>query len=279
MFVLEHFNFILRVYKFIGLTPIYEKVDTTLKRVLHILPVILLSFFSLCIAIYLLVFPHFESYSSIHTIINFASQISFLLIIFTANCQCFCYKSIYHNINHRIRQIEKRGSEKFWVKFPVTIKFNYILKMVFVFVLFVVSQGLVLVEVLQTVPTSSSHIWSSFLTSLLRLIYPLAALHVILFSDIVTMFILELNEQIRNSISFYHSSSKIEVLKNIKLMHMDLWKLVTQINHFFGWNLLFLIINSFINITYQLYWIFLALELKWTVLAIIGRFHTSLVQA
>lgn len=272
MFVLEHFNLLLRLYKFIGLTPISGKADTTLKHFLSILPVVSLSFSSLCIATFLLVFPHFESYSSIHTIINFASQISFLLIIFTANCQCFCYKSVYQNILNQIRQIEKRGREKFWVKFPVKLKINYVLKLVFVFFMFFVSQGLVFVEVLLA-HTVGSHLWSSFLTSLLRLFYPLAALHVILFSDIVTMFILELNEQIRSSMTFFHSSSKIEILKNIKLMHMDLWKLVTQINIFFGWNLLFLIINSFIYITYQLYWIFLALELKWSVLAIIGRFY------
>lgn len=268
MFLLEQFNTLLSLYKFIGLAPISAKADTTLKKLIYILPVILVSFFSLCVATFLLVFPHFESYSSIHTIINFASQISFLLIIFTANCQCFHYKTVYQNIAYQIQQIEKRGQEKFWVRSSVNIKFKYVLKMGIIFFLFFLSQGLVFVEVLVTV---SSHIWSSILTSLLRLIYPLAALHVILFSDIVTIFILELNEQIRNSITFFHSSSKIDILKNVKLMHMDLWKLVTQINVFFGWNLLFIIINSFINITYQLYWIFLALELKWNVLAIVGR--------
>lgn len=271
MFVIEHFNILLRLYKFIGLAPISEKAETTLKRFLHILPVILSSFFSLCITTFLLVFPHFSSYSSIHTIINFASQISLVLIIFTANIQSFCYKSTYQNIIDHIRRIENRGKEKFWVKFPVNFKNNYIIKVVFIFVMFFLSQGLVFVEVL--LAPVSSHLFSSVLTSLLRLIYPLAALHVILFSDIVTMFILELNEQIRNSITFSHPSSKIEILKNIKLMHMDLWKLVTQINIFFGWNLLFLIINSFIYITYQLYWMFLALELKWTTFAIIGRFY------
>lgn len=271
MFVLDNFVQLLRLYKLIGLTPISEPATTNLRHFIYTLPVILSSFVCLCIATFLLVFPHFESYSSIHTIINFASQISFLFIIFTANCQCFWYKSTYRNIIHQIGQIEKRGKERFWIKFPVNIKLNFTLKATVVFVLFSVSQGLVFAEVLLTPVTS--HIWSSILTSLLRLIYPLAALHVILFGDIVTVFILELNEQIRSLNTFSHLASKIEFLKNIKLMHMDLWKLVTQINIFFGWNLLFLIINSFIYITYQLYWIFLALELQWSVLAIIGRWN------
>lgn len=273
MFILEHFNILLCLYKFIGLSPILIKADTTLKQLICILPVILSSLFSLFIAIFLSVFPHFESYSSIHTIINFASQISFLFIIFTANCQCFYYKSVYRNIIHQIRRIENRGKDKFWVKLPVNIKLHYILKVVAVFLLFFVSQGLVFVEVLLN--PVKSHIWSSIFTSLLRLIYPLAALHVILFSDIVTMCILELNEQIKNLVTYSNSSSKIDFLKNIKLMHMDIWNLVTQINIFFGWNLLFLIINSFIYITYQLYWIFLALELKWSLLALIGRSYAE----
>lgn len=269
MFLTKNFNILFALFKFIGIAPISREAKITIsKRLVYILPILLSSIFSLCIATFLLIFPHFESHSSIHTIINFASQISFLVIIFTANCQCYCYVSVYQNIIYQIRQIEERFREKFWVKCPINIKFNYILKVLLIFFMFFVSQGLVFVEVLLT----EAHGWSSFLTSFLRLIYPLAVLHVILFSDIVTMFILELNAQIKNSPTFFHSSSKIEFLKNIKLMHIDIYKLVAQINTFFGWNLLFLIINSFIYITYQLYWIFLALELKWDVLAIVGRF-------
>lgn len=269
MFLLDNFNILLRLFKIIGIVPISRKGNATnSERFLYMVPIVLTSVFSICVSAFLFIFPHFESHSSIHTIINFASQISFLLIIITANCQCYFYKSVYDNLYYQIRQIEKRCRDKFWMKFPMNVKFHYGIKVVLVFVLFFVSQALVFVEVLLT----QSHVWSSFFTSLLRLIYPMAVLHVILFSDIVTMFIIELNAQIRNSPVVFNSSSKIEFLKNIKLIHMDLWKLVAQINIFFGWSLLFLIINSFIYITYQLYWIFLALELKWNVLAITGRF-------
>lgn len=276
MWLLDHFEIVLRPLKFLGLAPLISRKmkNIKFKRFLFVLPIVLSSTCSLSIASLLLIFPHFESHSSIHTIINFASLISFFLIIFTANCQSYCYKSVYQNIFYQIRQIEKRCAEKFWVKIPRKIKFHFLLKVVLVLFLFIISQALVFVEVLLT----EAHVWSSFFTSLLRLIYPLAVLHVILFSDIVTMFILELNEQIRNSPTFVHSSSKFEFLKNVKLIHMDLWKLVVQINTFFGWNLLFLIINSFIYITYQLYWIFLALELKWNLLALIGMFRLKCVR-
>lgn len=265
MLVIRHFkqfNILLRLYQVIGLTPILTKTGSNLKRILHVLPVVLTSILGLFTAIYLIVFPQFVPLSSVHTIINVSSKISVFLITFSVNCQCFCYKAEYRYIIYEIRQIEKR------VKFSLKVKVYYVWKVAIIFFLFVVSQGLVVVEVLMT---EDSSLASSILLSLFRLIHPLSSLHVILFSDIVTMFILTFTEQIRNSVALSHSSSKIRFLKNIKLMHMDLWKLVTQINIFFGWTLLFLTINSFLYITYKLYWIFLSLQLKWGALPIIGR--------
>lgn len=280
MLVIRHFkqfNILLRLYQIIGLTPILEKKAkrTTLrpklslcvkrtKRVLYVFPTILTSILGLCTAIYLICFPQFVAHSSVHTIINVASKISVLFITFTANVQCFCYKSEYRNIIYEIRQIEKR------VRFSQKVKVRYVWKIAIILILFIVSQGLVTVEVLLT---EGSSLVSSILTSLFRLIHPLSALHVILFSDIVTMFISTFTEQIRDSATISHSSSKIQFIKTIKLMHMDLWKLVTQINVYFGWSLLFLTINSFLYITYKLYWIFLSLELKWGAIPIIGRYN------
>lgn len=267
MLIEEHFNIILRVFQFIGLATIPLTKKSNPK---YFIPVIISGILGFVVAIYLIFFPHFEPYSPIHTIINFASLIGFLLVIITGNCQCYVYRTGYHNIYHRISQIENRCRQKFLAKFPMKMALHYRLKVSLVFFLFFVSQGLVFVEVLLL---SEGHgLLSSFLTSSLRSIFPIAILHVVLYSDLITMFIDEITLQIRNSPKCFHSSSKIEFLKNVKLLHMDLWKLVVQLNTFFGWNLLVLIINSFIYITYQLYWIFLALELKWHVLGLIGKF-------
>lgn len=275
MFLIEHFNVPLRLFKFIGIAPIARNEKRTkLKRFLYNIPIFVSSAFMLCVAAYLLLFPHFTPYSSVYTIISYSSTVSFIFIIFTANVQCYYYNSVYQSMNYRIREIEKRCRDEFWTKCPKNIQFRYKLKILLIFFLFFLSQGLVFVEVL----LNGSRLWSSFLTSFLRLIYPIAVLHVIIYSDIVAMFILEVNAQIRNSSTFVHSSNKIEVLKNIKLMHMDVWMLVVQINKFFGWNLLLLVINSFIYIIRQLYWIFLALQLQWQSLAVIGRFNIIHIQ-
>lgn len=277
MSILESFKLQLCFNRCIGLAPITKKGKTCLKYFLDLLPVLLSSTVGLCIATFIFVFPNFESFSSIHTLINFASHLTFVLVLLSATFQCFYYKSTYQNIINRIRQIEKRGKEKFWYKTPRSIKFYYYLKVVCIFCLYFVSQGLLFVEVVQASDSTNvgSKMWSPLLTSSLRLITPFAVIHIILFGDIVTTFILEINEQITNTITFSHLAMKIEILKNVKLMHMDLFILVKQINMFFGWNLLCLIINSFIYVTSQLYWIFLALELKWDTLPLMGMYFCS----
>lgn len=271
MLVHQHFNILLLVFQSLGLATIpAAKSNTKLKHLVNFVPIVLTAAISSVVAIYLIFFPHFEPYSPIHTIINFASLIGFLLVIITANCQCYFYRTVHQSIYQRIGQIENRCRQKFLAKFPMKMAFHYRMKMGLVFFLFFISQGLVFVEVLLL---SHGHgLLSSFLTSSLRSMFPIAILHVVLHSDLITMFIDEINVQIRYSPKCYNASSKIEFLKNVKLLHMDLWKLVGQLNIFFGWNLLVLIINSFIYITYQLYWIFLALELKWHTLAMVGKF-------
>lgn len=223
----------------------------------------------LSLAIYLIFFPNFKSYSPIYTIINFASLISLLLVIVTANCQCFVYRSIYENIFYRTNQIESRCRDILLAKFPMKMAFYYRLKVLLILTLFFVSQGLLFVEVL--IVSGAKSLTSSFLTTSLRSIYPIAILHVVLYGDLITMFIEEINVQIRNSPKCFSGSSRIQFLKNVKLLHMEVFKLAVQINTFFGWNLLILMINGFIYILKQLYWIFLAMELKWHMLALIGK--------
>ncbi len=270
MLIQEHFNVVLRILQSLGLAtiPLIKK-KSNLKHFVNYIPVILSAACSFTVAMYLIFFPHFAPYSPIHTIINFASLIGFLLVVLTANCQCYFYRTIYQNIYHRIDQIENRCRQKFLAKFPMKMALHFRLKVLLIFSLFFISQGLVFVEVFYLSDGHGSV--SSFLTSLLRSMFPIAILHVVLYSDLITMFIDEINVQIRYSPKCYNGTSKIEFLKNVKLLHMDLWKLVGQLNVFFGWNLLVLIINSFIYITYQLYWIFLALELKWHTLGMVGE--------
>lgn len=276
MLLFEHFNYILSLFKLFGIAkiPIAEK-ETTLKHFIDYTPVLLSTLIGLVLAFYLIFIPPFKPYSSVHAILSYARLVSCSLVIISANCQCFFYRSLYKNIHYRISRMEHRCKEMFLATFPRKMAFHYRLKVLLIFFLFLLSQGLVLAELL--IISGPSRLLSFFLTLTLRSVYPIAVLHVVLYGDFITMFIQETNLQIsKRSPKDVNPLSKIELLKNIKLFHMDLWKLVAQLNIFFGWSLLVLIIASFIYITSQLYWIFLALELRWHKLAMIGKLTISL---
>lgn len=109
-----------------------------------------------------------------------------------------------------------------------------------------------------------------FLSFLSQCMSSLTLFHVILYILIVNMFINELNQRIRNAPVCFSSTSQAEFLKTIKLMHMDIWKLMMEINMFFSWNLPFLIIHLAVQSTYYFYWIFLILQVEWNLLYVAG---------
>ncbi len=275
MLLSERSSFIIRLFRYIGIAPFARTKNLRkIRSFTHFIPILLSALLSFCLTIFLLIFPHFESLGPIHTIINFSYVWSLYLTIFSANCQCHLYKSVYRRATYRIRQIQKSFSEKSITKFVHQFQLYYKIKILIIFVLFFGSQGLVFVEVWLISETRGlwASLTASFVTSSLRILYPMHVLHIVLYSDTLTMFIKNLNLQATQSVSLcFTSSSKVEFLKNIKSMHMEMVTLTTEMNAFFGMNLLFLMINSFIYISYQLYWLFLSLQMHWGWLAIIGK--------
>lgn len=269
--LLESFKFFSKIFQILGFAPINVTTKDTknnnfVNNFVNLIPTTLTTCISLAIAYFLLIHPHFESYGPIHGIINSASLLNLSLIVLTGNGQCLFYKSIHRNINYQINEIERKIYTETSIKSPFHIAYR--LKILLIFFLFFLSQGLVFYEAYLA---SASGMLSSFFTSLFRFVFPVAVLHVVMYSDIISNFIRQLNRKIRNSSTCLHSSSKVEILKNIKVLHMDMWKVLMQINRYFGWNLLFLVINSFVYITYQLYWIFVTLQQDWDKLGVIGR--------
>lgn len=274
MLILERFKFVHKLFQFVGFAPINlkkkdQKISTFVDNIVNLIPTTLTTLLSLFVSYFLLVHPHFESYGTIHGIINLASLGSLLLIVITGNGQSFFKRFTHRKMNHKIIQIE----QKIFAEIPIETPFVnvYRLKISVIFFLFFLSQGLVFYE---ASIASSAGMLSSFFTSLFRFIFPTAVSHVVLYSDIVSNFLNCLNAKIGNTSTHLHqTASKVELLRNIKLMHMDVWKVLVQLNQYFGWNLLFLVINSFVYITYQLYWIFVTVEKQWDKLGVIGSFE------
>lgn len=254
MIFLNEFNFILKIFYFIGLKP--STIDKTfVQKFIDFITVAITSTVCLILTVYLIFVPHFSSYGIIFTLIYYGSLCPSLLMILTANWQCYFSKTTYQIIINQIDKLEKHVDEKSLRLSMDRLAFRYKLKTVILFILFFQSQILVFVEVWHIDPDRA---FSSLLISSVRATYPLELLHFVLYSDIAAMFLNRLNEKVQHSPIFVHRSGKIDFLKYVKLVHSDLWKLIVGVNKFFGWNLLFTAIFWFINITHQLYWIFLA---------------------
>lgn len=268
--IFEKFNILIRIFYLYGLSPItFSTLDTNPKSFSHFVPAVLTSIFSICITLYLLNLPHLP-YGAVGIIINYLTLLFSVLMTFTATGQCIFYKSIYHDIVHRTHQVTNTFTEKFSEKLPLkSISLRYRLKAVLLFGFFFVSQGFVIVEVWIVHPSRS--LWLPIVNALLRSVYPVAVLHFILYVEGVVTIIRELNRQIQSLGNVFHPDSKFEFLGNVKSLHLDVWKLVVEINKFFGWSLLCVTVYSFIFITKQLYFIFTVIHVHWNLLAMIGE--------
>lgn len=267
MIFCEQFYFLLRIFVLFGLKPA-TILETNLQKCINVICVIIPSILDMLITSYLVLYPHLTSYGIISVLIYYASFIPSILMIFTANGQCFFNKNSYQKIGTQIVKVEKILKEKALRLSLQCVAHRYRRKIIFIYSLFFLSQGFLFAEVWFL---DSPHLLSSFFISLLRTMHPLQLFHLILYIDIIGMFFHELNEEIKNSPINAHSTNKIEFLKYVKLMHMNLWKLVGQINNFFGWNLLFTAMHLFIYVTHQFYWIFLSTHDKVDVLALVGK--------
>lgn len=260
----EQFNFLLKIFYVIGLKPNIIR-ETNQGKVMDLITVLVTSSISTAITIYLIFFPHFSSYGVIFVLIYYGSLFPSLLMILTANGHCYFNKSTYQLITNQVGKLEKMFKGK---SSQILFAFHYKLKIAFLYTLYILSQILVSVEVWFV---DSQNSCSSFLISFFRAMYPLQLLHFVLFCDIATMFFHQLNDKVQHTPMFDHKSGKIELLKYVKLVHMELWRMVVQVNKFFGWNLLFTSIFWFIDTTHQLYWIFLNTHTKLNYLGLLGR--------
>lgn len=274
MSIFQHFQIIHRIYFVIGIAPCHLCItdENDKNRVLNRVPVLVSFLCTICVASLQFSYFYLQSFGLIIKIINCAHFSSVLFSNATANLQCWYYKSIYQDIIYRIQRLESLCNYKFSKKmFIKNTKRNYILKAVFIIGFFTISAGIVLAQA-WSISSSTKTVLIALLTVLKELMTAITVLHFTLFVDIVRKFLSELNNQIRCSPICFYASSKITFLKRVKLVHMDLFRLVKQINNFFGWNLLLLMVHYFILITYSFYWIFLTLLSNGKSFSIVGEF-------
>lgn len=259
MSALKLFNNFMIVFFFFGQAPFrYGNVHIKLKTKSYLIPVILSSM-NVSVTGFLLYFNHRQSFGPINSIITVASLLTGMVLNLSAILQCSLHPSMYQNLVYQISKIEKSFREHFSENLPSSsLASRYRRKVLIIFSFAIINNVL-----------SAFTLWNflhedgipiAVLQTMISGFSAIAIIHAILYVDIASMFFRVLNLSIKNSPVCFYSARKIEFMKNIKLMHLDLWKLVAQINSFFSWSLLSFTINFMINLVYDLYKIFRVIQ-------------------
>ncbi len=268
MSILTHLNILIFVFFICGLAPHRtESIHIKLKSRPYLLPVIISLVFNVSVIGLQLYFDHPQSFGQINSIITVASLLSGLVFNLSAILQCCFHPVVYQNMMYQIINIEKKICEHFPENIPsASFATRYGWKVLIIFSLAIISGILAIVILLGLLNIDGITI--GVLETIITIFSVFVIIHKILFIDIARMYLKTLNLNIKNSPLFLHSAMKIDFMKNIKLMHMEVWKLVMQINNFFSWSLLYFTIDFMISLVYDLYKIFRVLqsdmEIKWT---------------
>lgn len=269
MFPNDHFKILFKIFYWVGLAPV-TKIDKKMPRCSYIVAVIVSSLLNISLIAVSVNFQLYKSYGNIASIVDYVYIGSLALTNLCANVQCYSYQTMYLKIICRIERIEQNFSSKFSDKISFdSVVLRYRLKILLVSVLLFVYSVLKFYEC--WLDGSYPRFAVGSLTIGCHCMSMLVLLHAILYIVVVDMFIVELNRRIRNAPICFYPSRKMEFLKTVKSMHMDICKLMLQINRFFSWSLPLLVIHLAVQATYYFYWIFLILQVEWNLLYISGR--------
>lgn len=271
MFLNDNFKILLKIFYWSGLAP-FPEIDKEERCYSFIVSVIISSLVNVSLIVVSITFQFYNSYGNIATIVNYAFIGTLSLTNLCANVQCYSYKPMYRKIVCRIKKIETNFTSKFSEEMQFgAAAYRYKLKIL------IISVILLIVCILELYESGLQSSYKMYVINLLIILTQwmsvLVLLHALLYIFVVHMFIVKLNRCIRNAPICFYPSSKIEFLTTVKLMHMDIYRLMMQINRFFSWTLPLLIIHLAIQATYACYWIFLTLQVEWNLLYITRRYY------
>lgn len=268
MFLCDNFKILLNIFYWCGLAP-FPDINKKVRCYSFIISAIVSSLLNISLVAATITFPFYQLYGNIATIVNYAFIGTLALTNLCANVQCYNYRNVYRKMVCRIEKIENNFHAKFAEKISFEAVANrYRLKILIVSVHFLI---FCILKAYETwLESGYQMVVVATLMLLSQCMSVIVLLHVILYIFVVHMFIFELNGRIRSAPIFFYPSSKIEFLKTVKSMHMDICKLMMQINKFFSWSLPLMVIHLAIHATYYCYWIFLILQVEWNSLYVAG---------
>ncbi len=281
MSILQSFERIQKVWYLIGLAPCHINAENRKdKNWFRRVPVVIFIMINISLTVLQYFSFYLKSYGLINELFYYIFYAVTLISNVTANWQCWHYGSTYQNIIHRVQLVENACKVKFAMKFSYgTIKRRYIVTALFVFGFYCLAAAVVLIQAwfIFSSENPNESILIALCTLFKDLMCVMAVLHFTLYVDIVRSFIAELNKQVSCwSPIHIHKPMRADFLKDVKIVHMDLFLLMKEINGFFGWHLLVLVIHYLVLIINQFFWIFMNLYNKGKIFSIAGELLTKM---
>lgn len=201
----------------------------------------------------------------------------FTLTILTnivGNVQCFFFRSEYFDITRQVHHIEQLFRVKFSKQIDLQRSYNiFQLKILILFSMLICAT---LTSFLFNGWVFSHTTMLRMVVTILETICTLGTLQPMLYVSLIRIFVQEMNVTLKSTKKIFRMADaifeKCEALEKLKLIHFEVYNLVNKINLYFGWNLLFFMLKYFVDITYNLYWIFIEIqELGWDSTTHIGK--------
>ncbi len=217
--------------------------------------------------------------SNYHRILIIVSDAYFLMCAtsnIVANVQCLVYKNEYFDIIHRINHINGLfivhcDREVNYQKFFKSYRNKF-----FTVCSFWLSMGMG--SYIIHFESFTEFVYTTT-TLALDIISVMSCVHTILLVDHVGLFVKEMNEAILSP--QFQSTTHLDEMKQnfvkIKIIHLEMYNLVQQINKFFGWSFVTLCTKYLIDITYTFYFTYFNFdELGWKTVYHLGMFSIQL---
>lgn len=180
--------------------------------------------------------------------------------------QCICYRKTYYNIIDTFNKLELFFANQLHHQIQFSIlKEGAATKMTIAAIAF---------AQLLTIEIVSCFIYPKFnqitvQIKLLQMITTFTFVHLIFFIDVLCFYLEQLrlvivrdtnNDRSLDSIGYHKYSNKCVFirtqLKNYKSVHFCLWEVGQRINIFFGWSMISILLQAFVDFLYSSYWLF-----------------------
>ena len=195
--------------------------------------------------------------TEMETTINLLFAIFFSTSIMITNLvlsiQCICFRQTFYQLIEQFLIVEIKLKKHYTINLQVKLfKRHLRTKAILIF-----STLLLITINLCFLNPDEVNVFLVFILNIYSIVSFMEIIAIVFFVDLLKLNIVKISETLSNNKlivkNLYENTDSLDALKNV---YMDLYKLVECINNYFGWALVSLLLKSFIDVTYDIYWLY-----------------------